>query len=172
MVQAATPAAITESFRSGMSLHTSRAIDLLKTGKPGDTISPAQMQAAVGRPCESGQSGYGNVQSAIRKVIRENGIVWEWQRTQKLWLCCNDAQKVGILGVKITRAASSIRRGIRVVQSVDAKNLTDSETKQLSVNLSLAGMMEIAGRCDTAKRLKEVDTVKQPDRDSLVKLLS
>lgn len=162
---------ITESFRSGMSLFTSRAIDRLKTGKEGDTIDRSEMQKVVGRDCSPTGKGYGSVQAAIKKVERENGIVWRWSKTQGVWLCLNDSQKVGEVGRYKAKATRIVRRGIRVGSTVDAAKLTQAELKEFSITTAQMSVLEMAGRADTSKKLGDAAEVKQPKLEDLMKLM-
>jgi len=163
---------ITEAFRSGMSLFTSRAVDILKAGKEGDSIDRDQMGKHIGRLCEPGDKGYANVLSAIRKVEREHGIVWRWDRTAMAWRCLNDTQKVSETSNGIAKSRRVAHRALRVASGVNTSKLTQDELKQHSRNVALAGIMEMAGRGDTQKKLADVSEVKLPDLKSFVKLLS
>lgn len=167
-----TTATNTEAFRSGMSLYTSRAIDRLQTGKEGDHITRDEMTKVVGRDCSANGNGYSAVQSAIKKVERERGIVWRWIKSEQAWVCLNDHQKVGEVSrykVKATRVA---RRGIRVAATVDAKKLTQDELKEYSISAAQLSVLEMTGRGDTTKKLAGGVDVKTPKLEDMLKVFS
>ena len=63
-----------------ISAFTSRAIERLQTGKPGDTVTADQMRDVIGMDCRSRDKGYSYVRSAIHHVESQHGIVWAWDR--------------------------------------------------------------------------------------------
>jgi len=152
-------ATVVEAFRSGLTLYTTRAIKRLSTGVHNEQITRAEMAAIVGRPCEPGEKGYGNVLSAIRRVEREHGITWKWGKTEQAWICLNDSRKVGETKHRMGRARRMAKAAVRVGISVDVAKLSDGERKELSVQLSVAGLIGQAGSASTIRKLEAMPTV-------------
>lgn len=159
----------TESFRSGLCLHTSRAIDVLKIGKPGDTIDREQMAKTIGRDCDTGSLGYGNVQSAIRHVERVNGIVWRWDRTRIAWTCLDNDQRAVETSSSLPRIRRMAGRALVVGSTVDQAKLNESDRRQFDLSVIRLGLAKTTSGADFGKKL---ETVAKPTELSSDKLLA
>lgn len=161
-----------ERFRSGLCLHTSRAVDLLSTGKPGDKLTREQMAEKVGRDCSPDGTGYGNVQSAIRLCEREKGIVWRWIKADNCWRCLTPQECVNETSKCITGGFRRVSRGLRVAATVDPKRLDDETRREHSLNVTLAGFMRIAGHGSTRSKLAtSSERLSEPDVGKVLALM-
>lgn len=159
---------------SQMSAFTARAIERLKAGKPGDTLSRDEMTEVIGRRCDTGSPGYANVSTAIRHVQNNFGIVWAWNTGEKVWRCLNAAERVGLSGHHQKKAAKSVRRSIRVIETVDESQLTEDERKKFRGQAQVAA---IANLMLTANAVKKIGTAAMtaklviPEVDQIKKLM-
>ena len=159
-----------ERFRHGLSIHTSRCLDLLAAGKPGDTITREAMSAHIGVECDPQSRGYAYVQSAIRRAEREKGVVWRWSRADAAYRCLDDTGKVGETSRCMTFGARKINRGLRVAATVDPTALDDDTRREHSLNIALAGAMRILGHGGTRKKLASGDFA-EPDTQKVLALM-
>jgi hypothetical protein len=162
----------TERFRSGMCIHTSRAVDALKEGKPGDLISRDKMASIIGRDVSDGTNGYGNVNSAIRHVEGQLGVVWRWDRSAKAWRCLNDVEKseVSIDGVKRSRRV--LGRSMRVAATVNEEALTEDQRKEHRLNCVVAGTMQLFGKPEFRKKLAAANgSLVEPNPQKVIELM-
>lgn len=160
-----------KTFRHGMRYATSAAIDKLKLGKPGDTITRDDMAKVVKESCELGTPGYGSVNTAIKHCETNYQVVWRWDRDLKAYKCLNNSESVRVGGQLMRRARTKAKRSLRVASSVDEKKLTDEERRDHSLNVLSAGLMVTAGSSSFQKRVESDRTV-GPNYDQLATLVN
>lgn len=160
-----------ERLHGGMSLHTTRAMNRLVEGKPGDTITRDEMATIVGRDCTPGGKGYGNVGGAIRACERERGIVWRWSRPDNAWKCLNTKECVGETTRGISSGFRKVNRALRVAATVDPKGLDDDTRREHSLNVAIAGAMRVMGHGGTRKKLEKVESIVEPDVGKVLALM-
>jgi hypothetical protein len=136
-----------------MSAYTSRAIERMKTGQHGDTITPEEMAEIIGRRCRSNEPGYPNVASAIKHVESNHGIVWRWNKGEQVWRCLNDSEKVACTGGYLKEARRKIRRGGRVSRTVDEAKLSAEELVEHRLKVATIGTVLLFTDQRTAKKL-------------------
>lgn len=161
-----------QTFRHGLSYHTSKAIDKLKEGKPGDLITRAEMATIIDRDCSAGSLGYGNVNSAIRAVEREHRIVWRWSRDDKGWKCLDSTSCVAESASAIRRARRQGKRSLRVSAAVNVAELNDQDRIVHNVNVAIAGAVELFGSSSARKRLADTKEVAAPRIGDIEKLFT
>ena len=161
-----------ERFRTGISLHTSRALDALAAGRPGDLIDREQMTKIVGRSCEKGEDGNGksNVCSAIRICEQERGIVWRWSSADSAWKCFNPKECVGEGTKSVSKAARAVNRGLRVIATVDPAVLDEETRREYSLTCAIAGVMRIAGHGGARKKLEKAE-ITEPNTQKVLELM-
>lgn len=162
----------TEPFRSGMSIYTSRAIDRLKNGKPGDAISREEMSKQIGRGCEPRTNGYGNVCHAINHVESHFGVVWKWSRNEHAWICLDEAGKANEAKSRGDSGARRIRRGLRVAATVDRSKLSDADRGQFDRTVIQLEMSRMMTSAPMAKRLEQSSAIKAQDFDAIANLMA
>lgn len=155
-----------------MGIHSSRAVDYLKTGTPGDTVTREKMAEIIGRPCGVNSLGYGNVTSAIRHVEHQFRIVWRWCRDGKVWKCLDDSERVGVLQDDVRIARKRINRGIRAASTADVSKLSLERKRELGIAMAAAGVMSLCGGSSFAKRLEKISTPHEPDASKLIELMN
>lgn len=110
---------------SGMTLFTSKLIEQLRSGPVGKTLTLSELSAACGRDVNVGEPGYGNLQSAIRHVVRNYGFVWKLVRSAGM-IKCLDAGEVLADGKgdleSIGRRSRKAMRKLQTVKETDLKN--------------------------------------------------
>ena len=159
-------------FPGIMGPHTQRAVEKLKTGTPGDTITREQMTAVVGRDCSPNGMGYGNVNTAIRHTEKFHGICWRWDREDKAWRCLDDTQKTKVQRSYNQSSRRAARRGLVVGATVDMANLNDADKQEHNANMSAAGMIYLCGGGAFRKRLGNVTgKLREPEPAQLIELM-
>ncbi len=159
-------------FPGVMCQATASAVDRLKQGGPGDSLTRAQMEAIIGRPCGPQTPGYGNVREAIKHVEANYGVAWEWQRPLQAWVCLDDVGKVNATKTRIRRAQSAAKRAVRVAGAVDVRNLKADERRSHTLNLAMAGMTLLASSGAFRQRLNQLDGPSKPEMGKLLELMS
>ncbi len=130
-------------FPGQMCQATAACVDRLKEGSWGNTLSREQMAAIIGRPCSPGSLGYGNVLTAIKHVLDQYQVAWEWQRPTQVWLCLDDSGKVNLTTKKIKGTRRAARRAAKVVESIDPSQLNLEDKRDHALNLSVTGMVSL-----------------------------
>lgn len=149
---------------------TAQAVELLKQGKPGDSINRHTMAAKIGRSCDVQTLGYGNVCSAIRHVESQFGIVWRWNKASKSWVRLNDIQCVGETRALIHSARRRARRSMHVAKSVDQANLDPDARRDHGLNVVVTGMMLTSSSTGFRNKLAEMPTLAQPETSKVLAL--
>ncbi len=155
-----------------MCIHTSRAVDALKEGKPGDLISRDDMAKIIGRDCDSGSNGYGNVRSAADHVRATFGVVWNWDKSAQAWRCLNDIEKseLSISGVK--KARRTIGKSLKVAALVNEDALSDDQKKEHRLNCVVAGTMQLFGKPEFRKKLSAANgSLVEPNPQKVIELM-
>ncbi len=161
-----------ERFRSGMSVHTSRAIDALKDGKPGDVVSLERMEEIVGRPCGNYTAGRGNVGSAIKHVLRRFKAAWEWDRNAKGWRCLSSADKLEVMPRRVRRARGQLRNGLMVISTANMDELTAEQQKVLRAQSVHAGTLLLFSNPKAIEKLEKAGfEIKKPDMRKVIELM-
>jgi len=161
---------VVNSFRHGLCYHTSKAIDLLKTGKPGDMITRKEMAKAIDRDCATNTKGYGNVNTAIRRVEREFHIVWRWSRADRAWKCLGSADSVNEAKRHSESARKQARRSLTVSAAVKVSELTTEQRLAHNVNVAVAGAVVLFAGKRGRDRLLEAESIHTPTYGDLEKL--
>src|SRR3990167_3522663 len=156
--------------RHGLSYHTSKAIDFLKQGKHGDLVTREQMAKLIDRDCSTGSLGYGNVNSAIHAVEREQRIIWRWSRENQAWKCLGDSEQVTESAREIKRSRRHARRSLTVAAAVRIEKLEEAERIEHNTNVALAGAVVLFSGSTTRKRLAKVEHIAEPRLGDIEKL--
>jgi hypothetical protein len=156
-----------------MSPFTRWAVEFLKNGQPGDTVTRQRMSEIVTRECSVHGPGYGNVNSAIRHVEKVHGIVWRWCRERKAWACLTDPERVTETRSGLGRARRQTTRALHVATTVDAEKLDGNTRDEHRVNMATASMIHLCASGGFRKRLTEIkdSRLSQPDPRKLIDLM-
>jgi len=162
------------TFIHGKCYHTSKAIEFLRNGKPGDTVSREEMARIIDRPCnpntKHGKLGYSNVNSAIRAVERDHQVVWRWARELQVWKCFHDDEKVGCASRHNSSARRFARRSKIVSVAVNQEKLSPEEKITHNVNIAVTAMYLLAGSGRAKKRLAQIGNPTVPTFADIKKL--
>jgi hypothetical protein len=155
-----------------MGIYTTLAVRRMKDRHPGDTVTRDEMAGIIGRSCDVGTLGYGNVNSAIRHVESNYGLVWRWSKTSQAWRCLDDNERVDEEGHQNMAARRRVRRSLSVAKTVDVGKLDDDRRKDHTLNVAMAGMVVLCTGSGIRKRLGESNgSLKQPELGKLVELM-
>jgi hypothetical protein len=156
--------------------HTAAAIDRLKDGKPGDYVTLAEMNDAVGRDCSSHGPGRQNVDTAIRHVESMYNAVWRWDVTAKRWNCLDAAQRGELIRRDNKTTTRRVKRTVRIGAGTDRTQLDDDQRRDLDIDVTIAGMMAMAGSGNFRKRAALViengaARLREPEPSKLLELM-
>ena len=160
-------------FVGQMGPHTARAIERLKTGKPGDTVTRDEMAQVIGRDCSNGSNGGGNVRTAIKRVLREYGIYWEWVKGIQAWRCQDDDEKVTAEEGKIRRSRRQAKGSLQIGVTIDSEKLTPERRRDHQLNQAAAGMGFLCQGGAFRKKLTASGfaQLQEPDPTKLIELM-
>lgn len=145
-------------------------VELLKSGKPGDTISDDTLSRACGRDTSPGGKAYPNLNTAIRYCEANFGVIW--QRVPKSGMLkvldAAETTEVGASGVKaISRKSKRVNRQLA---TVDTSELSDDQKSRLYAMRSQVGMFELFADSKTTKQLADKQVHATPDVKKLMEL--
>lgn len=157
-------------FPGKLHYSTSKAVDAMKAGKEGDTFTREELATIIGRNCDIGSLGYGNVNSAIRHVESNHGIVWRWDTNRQAWVCLGPSECVNETRATIRQARKRARRAMTVAKAVDVARLDDDTRREHNLNVAVSGMLLGGSSSGFRKKLAEQPSISQPDRTKLAAL--
>lgn len=137
---------MTERFMHipGRRAETSKLIERLKSGKPGDRVTDAELSAIAGADTSPSGGGYGWLQSAIATCVRDHSVVWQRVRHAG-YLECLDADRLEKVGKGSLR---SIRKKARVTSRrlvcADLTSATPEVKQGLMMTLAQLGAIHNA----------------------------
>lgn len=149
---------------------TSQAVEAMKHGKPGDAFTRDEMAAKIGRSCATGSLGYGNVNSAIRHVETQYGVVWRWSKADQAWVCLDGRQCVGESHSLISAARKRVRRSLSVAKTVDKEELDADTRREHNLNVAVTGMMMAGSSSQFRTRLGALPRLTQPETSRVLAL--
>lgn len=128
--------------------------DRLKTGKPGDTIAWAELEAIINRPVRSGTLGYEPLRRARWKCVKEYGIVWEPISDHSGLKCLNDAEILKLGAHALTSLRRKARRANIKLASADGAKLGNAERVTLASLMALNAAIETAATDKSLHRIE------------------
>jgi hypothetical protein len=136
----------------GMSLQTLKLIDLLSNGKVGDIITAEAMSQCIGVGVCPDDKGNAYLQSALRYLIKHNGLVWRWQAKQ-FCVKCLDANEITELADwrrgKIKRESRKACREVAIALDRGAELSDDQRGKALALAAQHGTIAQFAGSSTT-----------------------
>lgn len=152
---------------------TSKAIEAMKDGTPGDTITLAEMEKVTSERCESGTRGRSHVDSAKRHVLRTYGVYWQWSREEQGWVCCDSSQKIDAVQQFEKTITKKAKRNLLILSTVDDTELDAGAKRQKQLSEIMNSMTISLSSKKLRKQLTEEDRrLIEPDYDQLKKLVS
>lgn len=161
---------VIEPFRAGMCRHTAAAVELFKSGEPGQTKTREEIAKIIGREVAHATLGYGNVMSAIRHVERLFGRVWRWDKTEQVFRCLNSSQAVADAQQSLRRSGKFARKALLTSSTVKVEELTEEERGQYRATCIQAELTRLSVNGDIHKRLSAFNEVKTVDAKKLMSL--
>ena len=138
---------------NGLAKETSILIDMLKDGKPGDTITDEAMFDHCGKQTCSSGSGYGNLETAKKYVLTNNGVVWYRVRGAGV-IKCADAKEIGMDSKQTLKAiARRSKRGLKKIATVDLADVEDSDKSEFLAMSATLGTVAMFSKTSTQKKL-------------------
>lgn len=157
-----------------MGLHTARAVERLKKGKPDELIGLDEMADVVGRLCGNHEQGRGNVTSAIKHVETNFGLIWHWDRDAKGWRCLTNSAGAH-LASQGSRATTNrrARRDLVRAACINQGDLKEDERREFEHGMVAVGLVLTASGAAFGKRLKAIEgKLHEPDPSALLRLMS
>ena len=152
----------------GYGPETAKLVEVLEQGQVGDILTDETLEAVCGRATSPSGNGYSNLQSAIRKVERDKGIVWQRERGAGCIRCLNDKEKAGCVGRDIKHIRKTAKRAAHRAAGVTLDNLEVEERKRMLVNAAQVGAIALVSETNTRKKLENRDITLTPDPKQLL----
>lgn len=155
-------------FEHGLSPATSKLVDLLKMGVAGQSRTDEDMTKYCGRDTRVGGKGYGNLQTAIRRVERFHHLVWRRVAGTGSIKCLNDEEKSSTGNSSINKIRRESSRSTRVLGLVDMANLPEDNQKEHLVRCVQIHTIAMMSKPATSKKLLVRGVTKSPALDLLL----
>lgn len=112
---------------AGLSPTTSKLIELLHDKPAGTTITDAEVRDALELDVSVGGAHYSHLQSAIRHVEREYGVVWRRVYKSGCLRCMGAQERIEVVRGSRRRIARASRRAANIIGSTDMNQLPETE---------------------------------------------
>lgn len=155
----------------GVSITSSRLIDRLKTGTPGDVITDEDLTSVCGKDTRPNGKGYSSLQTAIRYCEREHNVVWRRIKGADCIKCLEWSERLEQDNKYRRHIHRTAKRSVRVVNSIDTSELKPSDQRE--VNIRTAQMMTLASMssADMRKKLEARDIQEPLDMPKLLEAM-
>ena len=124
-----------------LSLPTKQLIDVMKTGKQGDTLTAKELKDACGRNVKSGEDGYANLASAIRHCINNYNLVWKWIKGLDGIRCLGPTEIVSVSETDRKSISRRAKRSCRKLATIDDGKLADGEKVMVNTQRAFMGSL-------------------------------
>jgi len=156
------------AVRQGMRLATSKLIEVLSAGKVGDVLTDEQLYTICGRKTMPDGDGYGNLQSAIKHVETNYGLVWRRVKMTGSIKCYDDQEKYGVIRSMRRHVGKVSRRALVVGRSIQVEQLPEAERTEVLVQVAQLKAIEQFSRTEMTKRLVARKATAAPDMAKLL----
>lgn len=150
----------TEVLRKGCGIYTTRLIEEMAKGKPGDTKTREEMAQIAGLDevhplTESGRKGYQAVRSAIRHCEGSGiGIIWSWDRASQKYKCLTPADTASVVGSDKKSIHHRSGRALRRAETVNLNDLNPADRLKFNLDTLQVGMARASTGNAMKKRLE------------------
>jgi AraC-like DNA-binding protein len=162
----------TKRFQSIPNMHvcTAQLIDCLKDGQVGDVLTDEDLTRICGKSTKVDGDGYGYLNSAIRYVLKQHGIVWKRDRGANAIKCLNADEIIQSSEQDRKHIHRVGKRTVRRLGTVDIERLPVSTRK--AHTLQLAQMATVVGMSskNTQKKLEVREKVEPMDVAKMIEL--
>jgi len=160
----------------GMRRATVLLIERLKQGKPGDSLTDAELTALCGKDtravCQDGTrkagDGYGYLQTAMRHCLREYGILWRRVVGEGRVECIPNEAKVEVANAVRRHMHRQSKYAMRVLGSVDTAALNHDQRREHLIATAIQGTLLQASAPTTVKRLAQNNNPQPLDMHKLL----
>jgi len=153
-----------------------KAVDFLKSGKPGDKFTERDLSLRLSVECGPGSEGKNRIRRAIRICIREHRVLWEWDRPkggEAALVCCDAARTMEALDSERKRMYRNAKRLGLKSMCLDESNLTSEESKRYRAMQVVATMSGNLNKTQTlVKLVKDGSALVAPDEKKILALMS
>ena len=146
---AANTASTTNKHIPGISADTLTLIGMFRNMKPGDLITKKDAQRAIGR------DPTGLVGTALKRVLRDDSILIEWDRDQKGWRRMEGSDNLTRRRSGISSLRRRSRREVEKLSVVDFGQLTDPQKVEAAATASIMGAIAHLGTGNSVKRIEQ-----------------
>ncbi len=146
-------------FPGKMGPYTARAIERLKDGKPGDRVTLHEMAGCMDRPCNpvgvpsEGRLGFANVATAIHRVLVDHGPFWQWDRTERAWICQDNDGRMRETHRRHRHIGRRAKKNVRILVGADRSAMDTQQRQNHSVQQVIAGTLAVATSASARKKL-------------------
>ena len=134
----------TQRVYPALALATSRLIERLKGGEPGDTVTDEELTAIVGNDTAPSGKAYKNLQSAVRWV-RRDGVVWSRVRGEGVLKCLQHRERTDVSESYVQRSGRAAKTALQVARATRVAELSSDEAKRHTAIVARAAMQAAAG---------------------------
>ena len=156
------------AVQQGMRLATAKLIEALKDGKVGDVLTDEEMFAICERKTMPDVDGYGNLQSAIRHVEKNYGLVWRRVAGARCIKCLDGVERCGVIASNRRHIGKVARRAVAVGRTIQVDELPELERATALVQVAQLQAVEQFARTQTTKRLVARKATGAPDMSKLL----
>jgi hypothetical protein len=172
------PTTINPPHAGAMGYTTSAIVDRMKSGKPGDTLTPQQLTQLTSVDCRPAVGrGYPNVRTAIKHVQNTYGITWRWSRPTQAWVCLDDEAKIDTAQGDLKSAGRKAKGAFNIAKSADPTKMSNDKRLEHNVALVTIGLTVMASSGECHKRTKALiqdggfEKLSQPSLPKLLELM-
>lgn len=158
-----------------LNLIAERAVQILKTGTPGDSYTEQDIAQKLGIECSPGSEGKLRIRSAIKVCIREHHVLWQWDRPKagpaKL-ICCDAARTIDAMDSERKRINRTTVRLGRKSMCLNESELNEKEKNRYRAMQVIATMGQNLSKANTLNKIINggFDVI-APDTDKILQLM-
>lgn len=135
-------------------LTTAKLIECLLNAKT-EILTDKEMSACCGVSTDCKGKGYAHLQTAIRKVLNDTGVLWQRIPRAGYIKRCQANEVLSSVQSDISSVRRRSGRAIKKLAAVELPKLEPMQQNQTNVMLAQLGTIHMMSRNDTQKRLVE-----------------
>lgn len=129
-------------------------VEVLKSGKPGDTVTYDALAKVIGRSVRANTPGYSPLSRARWYCIREMGIVWEPLADHSGLKCLSDTETLTLGSHALAGIRRKARKANAKLGAIDPVKLTNPERVALAGLLTLNAAIQSAATDKSRKKIE------------------
>ena len=158
-----------------LNLIAEKAVQILKTGSPGDSYTESELSQKLGIDCSPGSEGKLRIRSAIKVCMREHHILWQWDRPKSgpATLVCGDAARtIEAMDAERKRINRTTIRLGRKSMCLNESELSEKEKSRYRAMQVVATMGQNLSKANTLNKIISggFDVI-APDTDKILQLM-